>query len=334
MPSDDRPFDYDIGWFSKHSDGTINFDAPTYLAGAFGPPNALPGSVTTPNPAYVLNSSTNIGIGQVFDSFYGNLKFHINEKTELSGGLAIVRDRVPVDLNITTFAARTSVAPYAVVLLSIPAPFRPFFPSSVLLIPSPTYAGVCDSPIPAGIANASQSNNDKYTDALYNFSLSHKFTDDLMVYATTGSSFRTGLPAINNPGLPVNLTSPAPEKAKSYELGIKASWGRNLRVNASVFQIDYGNQLTTFQGVQYCNTVSSRVSTTSIAFYRNVNSQVRGFELEVAAQPIDNLSLGANLGYSKIKSKGGLVPCNDPAQPAISAANPINFLPVGLPDKC
>lgn len=329
MPSDDRPFDYDIGWFSKHSDGTLNFDAPTYLAGAFGPPNALPGSVTTPNPAYVLNSSTNIGIGQVFDSFYGNLKFHIDEKTELSGGLAIVRDRVPVDLNITTFAARTSVSPYAVVLLSIPAPFRPFFPTcgsiSPALITSPTYAGVCDSPIPAGIANASQSNNDKYSAALYNFSLSHKFTDDLMVYATTGSSFRTGLPAINNPGLPVNLTSPAPEKAKSYELGVKSSWGRNLRVNAAVFQIDYGNQLTTFEGVRYWNTVSGRVATTSLAFYRNVDSQVRGFELEVAAQPIDNLSLGANLGYSKIKSKGGLVPCNDPAKPAISAANPINF---------
>ena len=47
MPDPDRPFEYDIGWFSKHSDGTINFDAPTYLAGAFGPPNALPGSVTT-----------------------------------------------------------------------------------------------------------------------------------------------------------------------------------------------------------------------------------------------------------------------------------------------
>ena len=187
----------------------------------------------------------------MFDSFYGNLKFHIDEKTELSGGLAIVRDRVPVDLKITTFAARTSASPYAVVLLSIPVAARPFFPTcgsiSPSLITSPTYAGVCDSPIPAGIANSSQSNNDKYKDALYNFSLSHKFTDDLMVYATTGSSFRTGLPAINNPGLPVNLTSPASEKAKSYELGIKSSWGRNLRVNAAVFQIDYGNQLTTLK---------------------------------------------------------------------------------------
>jgi iron complex outermembrane receptor protein len=52
---------------------------------------------------------------------------------------------------------------------------------------------------------------------------------------------------------------------------------------------------------------------------------VRGFELEVAAQPTDHLSLGANLSYSSIKSKGGKVPCNDPAQPAISATNPINF---------
>ena len=329
MPSDSRPFDYDIGWFSKHSGGTINFDAPTYLAGAFGPPNALPGSVTTPNPAYVLNSSTNIGIGQVFDSFYGNVKFHIDDKTELSGGLSIIRDRVPVDLDIKTFAARTSVAPYAVIILSVPAAFRPFFPTcqsiSPSLITSPTYAGVCDSPIPAGIANSTQSNNDKYTAALYNFSLSHKFTDDVMVYATTGSSFRTGLPAINNPGLPRALTTPLPEKAKSYELGIKTSMGRALNINAAVFQIDYGNQLTTFEGVQYWNTVSSRVATTSLAFYRNINSQIRGFELEIAARPTDNLSLGANLSYSSIKSKGGLVPCNDPAQPAISAANPINF---------
>ena len=328
-PQSGLPFDYDIGWFSKHSGGTINFDAPTYLAGAFGPPNALPGAVTTPNPAYVLNSSTNIALGQVFDSFYGDVKIHIDHNTELTGGVAFVRDRVPVNLDIKTFAARTSVSPYNVVILSVPAAFRPFFPTcesiSPALITSPTYPGVCDSPIPAGIANSTQSNNDKYTDTLYNFSLSHKFGDSVMIYATTGSSFRTGLPAINNPGLPANLVTPLPEKAKSYELGIKASWGPKLHINAAVFQIDYQSQLTTFEGVQYWNTVSSKVATTSLAFYRNINSRVRGFELEVAAQPTTNLSLGANLSYSQIKSKGGPVPCNDPAQLAISAANPINF---------
>ncbi len=93
--------------------------------------------------------------------------------------------------------------------------------------------------------------NNKYTATLYNFSLSHKFTDDLLVYATTGSSFRTGLPAINNPGLPANLLTPEPESAKSYEIGVKASFGRRFRVNASAFLLDYKNQLTSFQGIDY-----------------------------------------------------------------------------------
>jgi iron complex outermembrane receptor protein len=339
MPSADRPFDYDIGWFSKHSSGTLNFNAPTYLAGAFGGPTALPGSVTTPNSAYVLNSSTNIGIGQVFDSFYGDVKFHIDQDTELSGGLAIVRDRVPVDLAISTFPALNNIGNLNVVRLGFPAAFQPLVTSCAVvgafsganIVASTAYPGTCDAVVAAGVGNATQHNNDKYTAALYNFSLSHKFGESVMVYASTGSSFRTGLPAINNPGLPAGLTTPLPEKAKAYELGIKTTWGRSLHVNASVFQIDYGNQLTTFEGVKYWNTVSGKAANTSLAFYRNINSQVRGFELEVAARPIDNLSLGGNLSYAQIKSKGGLVPCNDPAQPAISAANPINFCasPVG-----
>ncbi len=333
MPSDSRPFDYDIGWFSKHSMGTINFNAPTYLAGAFGGPTSLPGQVTTPNSAYVLNSSTNIGIGQFFDSFYGDVKFHIDDKTELSGGLAIVRDRVPVDLAITTFPALNNIGNLNVVRLGFPSAFQSLVTSCAVvgafsganIVASTAYPGTCDAVVAAGVGNSTQHNNDQYTAALYNFSLSHKFTDDVMVYATTGSSFRTGLPAINNTGLPANLVTPLPEKAKSYELGIKTTWGRKLHINASVFQIDYGNQLTTFEGVQYWNTVSNKASTTSIAFYRNINSRVRGFELEVAAQPTDRLSLGANVSYSSIKSQGGLVPCNDTAQPAVSAANPINF---------
>ncbi|MFM9978802.1 MAG: TonB-dependent receptor domain-containing protein, partial [Sphingomonadaceae bacterium] len=202
--------------------------------------------------------------------------------------------------------------------------------SGANIVASTAYPGTCDAVVAAGVGNSTQSNNDKYTDALYNFSLSHKFTDDILVYATTGSSFRTGLPAINNPGLPANLVTPAPETAKSYEVGIKTSWGRALQINASVFQLDYKNQLTTFEGVQYWNTVSSRVARTSLAFYRNVDSTVRGFEIEVNAQPVRNLTLNATLAYSQIKSKGGLVPANpgDCAGTApVTAANPINFCP-------
>lgn len=320
MRDSNRPFDYDIGWFSKHSSGTQNFDSPTYLNGAFGnPATARPGDVTVPNPRYVLNSSTNIKLGQKFDSFYWNVRFHIDDRTELSGGMAIVRDRVPVQVDIQTFEAYNAVP-----IPQLPSPaLCPFVVPGAVASPVYTTGVVCDVLIPNGFRNSSQSNNNKYTDTLYNVSLSHKFTEGLLVYATTGSSFRTGLPAINNPGLPDDLITPLPETAKSYELGVKASFGRGFTINADVFQLDYKNQLTSFEGVPYYNSISGRPSNTSLAFYRNVDARVRGFEVDVGARPLDHLNLGASVSYSQIKSRGGEVPCDDGV--TVTAGDPIHF---------
>jgi iron complex outermembrane recepter protein len=333
-PDSDSPFSYDLGYFSRKSGGTVVINNDTHLSGAFGSPTTLPGVVTTPNRQYVLASRTNIALGQNLNSLYGNVKYKLGEKTEFSAGVSRVRDRVTTGLATTTFAATSVGAPLGLIAFNFPPAFRPLITSCESLagfgvpglVTSANYPGVCDSPVPAGVGNSTQNNNDKYKATIYNFSLSHKFTDDVLVYATTGSSFRSGLPAINNVGLPAGLTTPLPEKAKSYELGIKSSLGRRVNLNAAVFQINYDNQLTTFEGVQYFNTTNSRVARTSIAFYRNVDARVRGFEVSVAARPTDNLELGANLAYSKIKSQGGNVPCNDPTRP-ITAANPINTCP-------
>jgi iron complex outermembrane receptor protein len=319
----DRLVDYDVGFFQKHSDGTIIVNAQTFLSGAFGAPGAPPGAVTTPNSRYVLPSTTGISIGQVFDSVYGNLLFHLGDNTELSGGLRHIRDRVPVGLNIQTFPASTVAAPLASLgglpCAGIPGVFVTGLVNSV-------YPGWCDANLPAGIGNQTQHNNDTYSKTIYDFSLSHKFLDNLLGYFTTGSSYRSGLPAINNPGLPAGDVTPAPETAKSYELGVKTTLGPRLRINADVFHIDYKGQLTAFQGIDYWNTVSSQQALTSIAFYRNVDSKLDGVELEIAAEPINRLSLGADFSYSRIESKGGNVPCNDPTRP-VSAANPIDSCP-------
>ncbi|HEX7875566.1 MAG TPA: TonB-dependent receptor [Sphingobium sp.] len=313
-PNPDRPFDYDLGWFSKHSRGQIFANNPVFFPGAFGAPGTLPGVVTTPDSRYVLQTRANFSLAQKFDSFYGNVRFHIDDKTELSGGLAIIRDRVPIVLSVATEAFRTVATPL----------FPPFFTncSTVGLIPS-VYPGFCDAQIPAGFgAPAPQNFNNKYSDALYNFSISHKFSDSVLLYATTGSSFRTGLPPIGNSGLPTSVSVPRPETAKSYEIGAKTSFGRRLTVNVAAFQLDYKDQLTTFEGVNYFNAITGREAFTSLAFYGNVDSRVRGAEIEIAAKPIDNLSLGVNLSYAKIKSKGGLVPCFGPTP---TAMNPISF---------
>lgn len=329
-----RPFEYDIGWYSKKSGNTgtfTNFDAPTYLTGAFGHPLFDgPGVVTTPNSRYVLNSSTNIGIEQAFDSFYGNVRFHITDQTELSVGGAILRDRTAVSQDIRTFAAFNAFADPRL-------PSRaacPFAAPGAIASPVYTTGVVCEVFLPEGFRNAKQSDDDKYTDAIYNVSLSHKFNEDLLVYATHGTSFRTGFPAINNFGLPADLISPDPETAKSYEVGVKAGFGRHFRVNFAVFQLDYDGQLTTFEGVPFFNTTSQRVARTNLAFFRNVDARVRGFEAEIAAQPFDGFSVAANLSYSKIKSRGGIGPCDNgtvtTATPNgdLSAANPIDFCPI------
>ena len=317
-PNPDRPFDYDIGWYSKHSNGTAAQNLLQYLPGAFGAPNAQPGTGSF-NSAYALPINLTFPIGQVFDSFYGNVRFRLGEKTELSGGVAFVRDRVPVGSNTVVGAGRANAGPLAIIKLQFPAFLQPLVPTCEAvnnfspsgLFTSTTYPGTCDVNVPAGSGNSSFSTNPKYTKTLYNFSASHKFTDDVMVYATTGSSYRSGLPSLGSVGLGPTLLLPRPESAKSYEIGIKTTLARNLRINAAVFQIDYQDQLTQFEGVQYWNPVGAgAVNRTSLAFYRNVDSRVRGFELEIAGQPTDNLSLGANLSYSQIKSKGGLLPAN------------------------
>jgi iron complex outermembrane receptor protein len=315
-----RFFDYDVGYFQKHSGGPIEVDIPVFLSGAFGAPGTLPGVVTAPNSRYVLKAHTDIDLGQVYDSVYGNLQLHLWDNTELSGGVAHIRDRIPVNLTVTTDAAYSVAVPLSL-LQGLPCPGIP----GVIVLPlvNSIYPGYCDAAVPAGSGNSVETHNDKYSKTIYDVSLSHKFSDNVLAYATTGTSYRSGLPAIANTGLPPGFLTPLPETATSYEVGAKTTWGRRLRINADIFQINYDNQLTAFEGIQYFNSVANTVNATSIAFYRNVDARVRGAELEIAAEPIDRLSLGANFSYAPIKSRGGAVPCNDPTRP-ITATNRID----------
>lgn len=325
LADDSRPFDYDVGWFQKYSRGDSVVDLPVFLPGAFGAPGTAPGVVTSPDSRYVLPTHTNAFLLQKFDAFYGNLRAHLGENTELSGGFSVINEHDKATLDVTTGAAFNAFAnPIAGFGLPCEA-LAAFSPAAAGTVSSPTYPGFCDAPVPAGAGNTTQNFDNKYSRALYNFSLSHRFSDKVLAYATTGTSFRTGLPAIGQNGLPDSLEVPKPEKATSYEVGVKTTINRFLRVNADIYQINYGNQLTQFLGVPYYDSVSGQTTNTTGAFYGNVNARVRGAEAEISARPFTNLTLAANFSYSKIVSRGGAVPCNNPAGPAITAGNPINF---------
>ena len=119
-------------------------------------------------------------------------------------------------------------------------------------------------------------------------SLDYAFKDTMMGYASYSHGYRSGS---FNGGLyyvprPLDGAYAKPEFVDTYEIGLKSDLlDGQLRINAAAFYYDYTDQ-------QFINVVG--VST----FLENAGgSEIKGFELEVWAQPIDNLHLQATLGW-------------------------------------
>ncbi len=123
--------------------------------------------------------------------------------------------------------------------------------------------------------------------------------EDVLIYANRAEGFRRGL--ANNPvptvceadaaalGISLDdLLTVDSDDIVNYELGFKAQWMANrLRLNGAVFQIDWDDiQQTAFLpcGAFFTSNVGEAEST--------------GVELELYAQPVDNLTLSAGIGYT------------------------------------
>ena len=310
-------FDYDVGYFRNTSSSIITNTAPNFLPGAFG---FFPGQVTTPVPAYILTSVAPITIREKDESVYGNVQLHLPYDIEVTGGIRHIKSSQPVTAQLT-LSAGAFPFPKPAALGSLSCTFAGFANS--------VFPGFCDFPIPASVG-APVFYPNKHSATIYNASVSKKFGDNILLYGTVGSSFRQGLAAILNTGLPLNLINPAPEKSTSYEIGFKSTLAPNVHFNIAVFQIDYKGQLANFPGIRYFSSTSLSTATTNQSFFRNVDSRVRGFEAEFYAKPFPDFSINANVSYAKMESRGGLVPANPgdcAAATAVSAANPINFCP-------
>ena len=180
---------------------------------------------------------------------------------------------------------------------------------------------------------------------IYSVSIKHNFSDDLMVYASTGTSWRPGISAIGDFSLAQSPRERSflvldPEESTSYEIGLKASALENrLRYSLAVYQQEFDNYpYRADSGVFYADTPSlgpppvERVNI--FAFVAAVPVDVDGVEAEVNFAPTSQWDIGAVASYSLGEIKNGFVPCNDyaptdgvpdsgvPASPAaIRAAN-------------
>ena len=130
----------------------------------------------------------------------------------------------------------------------------------------------------------------------------HKFTDNLMMYASATNGFKSG--GWNARGSSSGaLQAFAPETIWSYELGMRGDWvdGR-LRTNITLFYSDLEDLQTTSA------TPDGQFLTTNAG-----GLEVPGIEAEITALPTDNWQIFAALGWQNAEYKdlpGGCVTPN------------------------
>ena len=217
-------------------------------------------------------------------SFFGNLTFHLTESTELSGGLRRIHF---TDNRDGLFISCT---------------------------PDLYAAGGCTR------QNGTQSNVNENT-MIYSASVKHRFTPGLMIYASTGSSWRPPVVAIGNftradytPNEVAHISLPS-ESSKSYEIGLKSDWlDRKLQFNLTAYHQDYKNYpyRAGGAGIAYININSAGAPAIgNFNFVSAVPIKVNGIEAELAFTPTPRWNLGATVNFARSRIGNALLACTD-----------------------
>jgi iron complex outermembrane receptor protein len=125
-----------------------------------------------------------------------------------------------------------------------------------------------------------------FKDPSWRVGLDHRFSPELMTYATFSTGFNAGQYNTGNAAAP----PVQPEKITAYEVGIKSNWfdGR-LQANVAGYWYDFKN-------LQVAVTENAVTVQTNAAAAR-----IKGAELSVEAQPVSNLHLRGGLAYNDAK---------------------------------
>jgi iron complex outermembrane receptor protein len=164
---------------------------------------------------------------------------------------------------------------------------------------------------------------------IYSGSIKHNFTPDLMIYASTGSSWRPGLNVVGD----FNITPSALERSflnlpaetsKSYEIGLKSTFleGR-MHFNLTGYHQKFENYpfRVPGSGVYFVNRAVDRNAAGQVIgthqevgqfnFVGAVPVEVNGVEGDLSFEVSDHWNLGLVASYSLGKVKDGTIPCND-----------------------
>ena len=153
-------------------------------------------------------------------------------------------------------------------------------------------------------------NQKSWSEPTWRFSLSYEANRSLFAYATYSRGYKAGgFNEIGTSGVPLiqaQTTPYDPEKADSYEIGVKSDlFDRMLRVNLTGFYVTYDNaqRQLLFPFVRTDGTAFSE-----IRFINAAKVEVKGLEGEITLAPAQGLTLRGTFGYQDAKYKSFISP--------------------------
>jgi iron complex outermembrane receptor protein len=157
---------------------------------------------------------------------------------------------------------------------------------------------------PAGVVTVDASDNEP----TYRFSASYKAGEDTFLYATFSHGFKGGgfndqIGGFGSFGTDLDAFADAasatkPEKANSYEVGIKSQFFDNrARFNLTGFWVDYSDLQKQIVVPIEVNGQPNQVT----RFFNAASARVKGIEAEATLVPTDGLTLRGVLGFQDAK---------------------------------
>jgi outer membrane receptor protein involved in Fe transport len=308
---DNDTLEYTIGFFSRDSQTFTNADLDVSMdnyevaPGLFKPMVGF--DYKTPNQACLAeranpglfaakpNVITCMGIplNNKTEAWFVNLKYNLSESTFVQFG---VREQ-----EIDGYRAQNLYLPVTALL-------------------GPLDGGGMTIPrIPANLQNSS---NDSTTGSM---KIGHYLNDDILLYATTESGFRSPGATISPVAINPSLITFEEEESDMVEIGMKGSFmdGR-LRLNAAYYDYDFEGYQTKWDNVTaraYTAAGPGVVQQVQGGIFNNNDATISGIDLEYAYVVNEDLTLGGS--YTSTDSEyaaGSIGYANDPSYAGLSAA--------------
>jgi len=308
---DNDKLEYTVGFFSRDSqtytdaDLDVSMDRYEVAPGMFKPLVGF--EYKTPHQAClaeraspglfaakpVVSTCMGIPVDNKTEAWFANFKYNLTEKTYIQFGMR--------DQEIVGYRAQNLYLPVTA------------------LVTAASGGGMTIPRIPANLQN---SNNDSTTGS---FKIGHYLNDDVMLYVSTESGFRSPGATISPVAINPSLITFEEEESDMTEIGMKGTFmnGR-LRLNAAYYDYEFDGYQTKWDNITaraYTAAGPGVVQQIQGGLFNNNDASISGIDLEYAYVVNADLTLGGS--YTSTDSEyaaGSTGYANDPSYSGLAAA--------------